>query len=365
MIALGLLALVVVAILLAVTATRVRSSTNGTDVSRSNRLAPTPAISLQRWVEAGLLDDAQARAIAEFESAQRSLQRPARLSPAIEALAYVGGVLLTIGTGMLVGRFWDDMGTIAHLAIVGTAAVLAGAVGGLVGEDDAVTWRLRGFLWTLSAGGAGAFVGLFVFEVLDRIGEPVAFAAAATITVVSAGLWGLRDRPLQHVSTFIALVVSIGVLIAWIDGVNPAAWIGLAFWVLGMLWAAASWRLIVPPAVIGFPLGVTLTLIGAGVVGVRYDWLGPIIGLATATAWTAIGIGVNEVFALAPGLVGTFVFLPWALGRYFGESLGAPIIVMLSGAVLLAIVAVLWRRRAEGTRIGDLWGGHLGGIAPR
>lgn len=363
MIALGLLALVMLAMLLAVAATRARNGNNGIGAPRPSTPASAVEISLRRWVAAGLLDETQALAITNFESDRRAARTPPRLSPAIEALAYVGGVLLTVGTGMLVGRFWDDMGTAAHLAIVGAAAVVAGVVGGLVGEDDPVTWRLRGFLWTLSAGGAGAFAGLFVFEVLDRIGEPVAFATAATIAVVSAAMWRRRDRPLQHVATFIALVVSTGVLIAWIDDVNPAAWIGLAFWILGAAWATASWRLIVPPAAIGFPLGVALTLVGAGVIGGRYDWLGPLVGLATATAWTAIGIGVNEVLALGPGLVGTFVFLPWTLGRFFGESLGAPIIVMLSGAVLLVIVAVLWRRRTNGARIGDLWGGHLGGIA--
>lgn len=368
MISLGLLALVMLAMVLAVAATRARSSTNGADgtgARRSITSASADEISLRRWVAAGLLDEAEADAIIDFEADRRAARTPPRLSPAIEALAYVGGVLLTVGTGMLVGRFWDDMGTVAHLAIVGVAALVAGVVGEVVGEDDAVTWRLRGFLWTLSAGGAGAFAGLFVFEVLDRIGEPVAFATAATIAIVSAALWRLRDRPLQHVTTFAALVVSTGVLIAWFDDVNPAAWIGLAFWILGMVWAVASWRLVVPPAVVGFPLGVVLTLVGAGVIGGRYDWLGPIVGLATATAWTAIGIGVNEVLALAPGLVGTFVFLPWTLGRFFGESLGAPVIVMVSGAVLLVIVVVLWRRRSTSARLGDLWSGHLGGIVHR
>lgn len=363
-ISLALLAVVVLLIVIvAYTSSRARNGADDIGAAATGRAVPFRHSDVRRWVQEGLLSEEQALAIDRYESTRNGEIAAPRLSPAIEALAYVGGAMLAVGAAMLIGRFWDDMNAAAHLAVVGIPAAATGVVGAIVGEAEPVAMRLRGFLWTLSAIGSGAFAGLFVFEVFDRTGEPVAFATATTAAVVSAAFWSLRDRPLQHVVTFVGLVVAIGVGIAWIDSTEPSAWIGLAFWSLGALWAVAAWRRWVPPAMIGFPLGVALTLIGSGVVGNRYDWLAPILGLVTAAGWTAIGIGVNEVLALAPGVIGIFVFLPWTLGRFFGESLGVPVIVMLSGALLLAVVVVLWRRRSEGAQIGDLWGGHLNDIA--
>ncbi|MBU3701146.1 MAG: DUF2157 domain-containing protein, partial [Acidimicrobiia bacterium] len=102
MIALGLLALVMLAMVLAVAATRARTGTNGIGTQTSRAPASAVEISLRRWVAAGLLDESQASAITAFESDRRAARTPPRLSPAIEAMAYVGGLLLTVGTGMLV-----------------------------------------------------------------------------------------------------------------------------------------------------------------------------------------------------------------------------------------------------------------------
>jgi hypothetical protein len=61
---------------------------------------------LQRWVEAGLITDDQARAITAYEQAQLAARPKPRVSPAIEASRTSGGVLCR-GAGMLVGQFWD------------------------------------------------------------------------------------------------------------------------------------------------------------------------------------------------------------------------------------------------------------------
>ena len=366
MIALGLLVVIAVLITLIIYA-----STRPQGRAGEVTITTTPSddagvfrdIGMRRWVDAGLLTEEQARAIEQFEATRRTPAESPRVSPAIEALAYVGGALLAVGAGMLISRFWEDMGNAAHLGIVGVAAAGTGVIGTVVGEAEPVARRLRGFLWALSAVGLGAFAGLFMFGVFDRTGEPVAFATAAATAVLSGLYWRLRDRPLQHALTFVALVVTTGVGIGLITSANPSAWIGLTFWMLGALWAFAAWQRKLPPEIIGFALGAILTLVGAGITGNRYDWLAPLLGLATAAAWTATGVGMNEVLALVPGVIGIFIYLPWTLGRFFGESLGAPVIVMLSGALLLGIVVILWRRRSQGAQIGDLWGGHFSGVA--
>jgi hypothetical protein len=347
---------VVVVFLVAYRASRRDSSQ---DTTRLEAPGSVRGVGLQRWLDAGLISDEQARAIAAFEEARVAARPKPRVSPAIEALAYIGGVLLAVGAGMLVAQSWDRLGTGGHLGVLAVAAAVSGVVGAAVGESDPAAWRLRGFLWALSAVGMGAVAGLFVFEVLDVSGEPVALAAAGTGAVASGGYWQLRDRPLQHVLAFVGLAVSVGVAIAWAGGSGTqAGFIGLALWLVGGAWAWLAWQCRVPPAIVGLPLGVALTLVASGIVGPQVEWLAPLLGLATAGVWVGAGLVRSEPLVLAPGLVGVFVFLPWTLGYFFGDRLGAPAIAMISGSLLLGVVVLLLRRgRGFGARGG--WGRHF------
>jgi hypothetical protein len=358
MVVLALL-VVVVAVVFVVAYSSSRHRPSG-DEARVAAPVEVRGAGLQRWVAAGLIADDQARAITAFEQAQATARPKPRVSPAIEALAYVGGVLLAVGAAMLVGQSWDRLGTGGHLAVLGAAAVLTGVVGGVAGESDPVTWRLRGFLWALSSVAVSAAVGVFVFEVPDPGGQAVALSAAASGAIASAAYWQLRERPLQHVITFVGIAVSVGVAIFWIGGAGTNAAIGFALWLLGGLWAGLAWQRRIPPAMVGFPLGVAATLVASGIVTGQIEWLAPLLGLATASAWVGIGIATSEPLAMAPGVLGVFVYLPWTLGYFFGESLGAPAIAMLAGALLLAVVVLLVRRgRGHGPSGVAGWGRHL------
>ena len=340
------------------------SSQRSREVRPTDLSAPPEvrAAGVQRWVDAGIITTEQAEAITSLEQDRQPAKPTPVVAPAVEALAYVGGVLLSVGAGMVVARVWDQLGTGGHLAVFGAAAALAGAVGVLVGEAEPVAWRLRGFLWALSSGGIAAVAGLTAYEVLDASGQPVALAAAGVGGLSSLAYWQLRDRPMQQLLTFIGLAVSLGVTISWIGGSATAAAIGAALWALGAMWAWQAWAGRLRPALVGFPLGVILTLIASGIVGGQVEWLAPLLGLATAGGWVAIGTIRSEPAALAPGVAGVFVYLPWAIGYFFGSSLGAPTIVMLSGAVLLGVVALLVRRGRNGTSHHG-WGGHFRPLA--
>lgn len=311
---------------------------------------------LERWVGAGLVSEEQARAIDAYEQSQLDARPLPRVSPAIEALAYVGGVLVAVGAAMLVGQVWDDLGVGGRIGVLAAAAVLTGVVGSVVGESDPVTWRLRGFLSALSTAGTVGAAGLFAFEVLDLSGAPVALVGAGVGTVVTGAYWQLRDRPIQHLLTFVGLAVATGTGIAWAGG--GGAIIGLALWLLGGGWAWLAWRHRIPPAIVGFPLGAALTLVACGFVGSQVEWLAPLLGLATAVAWVGAGVARDESVVLAPGVVGVFMYLPWTLGYFFGDTYGAPAVAMLSGSVLLGVVVLLVRRSRQGG--GAAGGGRVG-----
>ena len=306
----------------------------------------------EAWVAAGIITTEQAEAIAAFDTAPHGVpeavpsevpHRPrGRISPAVEALAYVGGILLAVGSGMLVGRAWHGLGTAGHLGVAAAVGALAAGVGAAVGESDTVTWRLRGFLWAIAGGAAAAFGGLTAAEVADVTGPPVALSAGGLAALVAAGLWWGCDRPLQHLETFVGTALALGAGIAWAGG--HGALIGLALWVLGVSWAGLAWQERLAPAIIGFPVGVLTSMVACAVVAGQLPWLAPLAGLATALGWVSLGVAEDEVVALAPGVLGIFVFLPWTLARFFGDRLGAPVVAMLSGALLLAAIGILVRR---------------------
>jgi hypothetical protein len=363
MIALALLVLMLLAVLvIASSSSRHRA---GRQATASDAPAEVRGAGLRRWIEAGIITEEQADAITAYEAAiPQGGPRP-RISPALEALAYVGGVLVTVGAGMLVSQFWDQLGSGGRLAVLGVAAVLTGVVGAVVGETDPVTWRLRGFLWALSSAGIAAVAGLFAYEVLDVSGEPVALAAAGLGAISSGTYWSLKERPLQHLLAFVGLATSIGVGIAWISPGDAGLATGLTLWVLGATWAWLAWRGWVPPALIGFLAGAVLTLLSSSIAGSELEWLAPVLGLATATCWVALGVARDELLSLGPGLLGVFVFLPWTMGYFFGETVGAPVIAMVSGAALLVIVVVLFRRgQGRGTGAGSTRGPHFHRVAP-
>src|ERR1051325_11034348 len=77
--------------------------------------------SLQKWVEAQLIDPQQAESIRAFES----VQAPARRArwPVIVALAF-GGIMLAAGVLLFVSAHWDELSPFQRMAL------LVGAVGG-------------------------------------------------------------------------------------------------------------------------------------------------------------------------------------------------------------------------------------------
>lgn len=296
---------------------------------------------LRRWADAGLISEEQAGAIAAYERAAAA-HPPPRVSRAIEALAYVSGVLLAVGAGMLVARYWDALGPGGRIGVLAFAAAATGAVGIVVGEADPVTRRLRGFLWVLSTAGTAGAAGIVAAQVLDLRAAPVALATAGAGAVHSASCWAARDRPLQHALTFGGLAVAAGAAVAWAGGGGTV--IGAVLWALGIAWVRLARLDRVPPARAGILLGVALTLVACVIVGEQAEWLAPLAGLATAAAWVVVGVVTSEPTALAPGVLGVFVFLPWTIGYFFGETYGAPAVAMASGAALLAVVLVLVRR---------------------
>lgn len=311
---------------------------------------PAPVIGmLDRAVEQGVISRETADAIVANE--QRHLvaeaaerPSPARSIPALtEAIGYVAASLLMIGMVVLVGTYWLDLQTWSQLAILGAVTVaffVAGAV--LRDEAEPVIWRLRGFVRLLSTGALAGFVGVLTADALEWDGEPVALAIGVTVAVYSAAMWQLQDRPAQHLTTMAGLLIGIGGLMAWLDGQGA---VGLSVLALGALWLALAERRLLAPSIVAEALGLMACLVGPAITAGSWECAAPVIGLAVTVTLIVIGSVLRRFVVTGAGVVGLFVYVPYTLGRFFGETIGAPAILLVTGAMLLVVMFVLLRAR--------------------
>jgi hypothetical protein len=339
-----ILLLFVAVVVIVALAARSRSGTRPDD-----RLAAV----LRRAVSTGTITDEQADAMLRAEAASAAApstapgEAPTRMPPVLEVLGYLGGILAMVGASTLVARFWDDLATWSRVAILGAVAV-AFTVAGLVirDEEEPVLWRLRGFLLMLATGGVAGFTGLLLVDALDVTGPEVGVAVGGAAAVHAGFLWWRQDRPAQHATCLGGLIAALASGLVW-AGAGPGT-VGLALWGLGVLWLVASYRQLLPPALVGVTLGAALPLVGAAVVSGDTQRPGVLLGLATAAALVAAGVRLEEFLVTGIGVVGTFIYLPVAVNVFFGGTIGVPALMFASGLVLLALTVLLVRRRGGG-----------------
>lgn len=232
---------------------------------------------LEWWCDEGLISDDQARQILAKEHEWEAAVAPVaaapsppgrRLSPIVEGLGYIGGILTLVGVVLLIARYWTDMSAPARLALgIGSAAVML--VGGLlIHESEPALVRLRWTLWTLSTVAAAVTVAVTMADAIDDVrGSLVALVVSGVVAVENGLLWAGRSRPIQQALFLLALPVVTGSAVFSIIGDDPpSAPIGAVVAVTGVaiLVAGATGRTTYPSLTDGIGtaaivVGVTLT----------------------------------------------------------------------------------------------------------
>ncbi len=272
-----------------------------------------------------------------------------RISLVTEALAYVGAILVLAGGGAAVAQRWDDLGAWAHVSVFAGAAAFFLVVGGLLfAVHDAAVQRLVGVLWFLSSVGVGVAAGIAAYEVYDVPDERGLLWIGGATAVYSGGLWLVRRRALQNAALFGGLALTvIGVILA-VDADPPTVVPALALWLLGVGWALLGWRRYVEPLWVSLPLGVLLALVAPAVAVYDYGWMYA-IAIATAAAVMTLSVPLHNTPLLGVGTVGMFGYVTATVVRYFGDSLGVPAALAITGVVIL-VLAVVTARLARLTR---------------
>ncbi len=125
----------------------------------------------------------------------------------------------------------------------------------------------------------------------------------------------------------------------------PESAFGMALAGLGAFWVLLTWAGIFEPRRASFALGSVGLLLVAFPEGGELPW--PLIGLVAGLGLMALSVALSETVLLGLGVAGLFVYIPLTIFELFGESLGVPVALLITGLVLLGVVVVTVRLRSQ------------------
>ncbi|MFK4084956.1 DUF2157 domain-containing protein [Kribbella sp. NPDC020789] len=305
---------------------------------------------LDRWVGTGVITEEQAaRMRADLrESRLARAGSPSRQgSLAIEALGYLGSVLVVVASVLLASRYWYNFSTLSHLALVGGAAI-ALAVGGFAvpARLGPPAVRLRAVLRLAATVATAGFLGLLGDEVLTWHDEDLALLVFGGTTVCATALWWRLRTVVQLAAVFVGLAGTAATAAAQLDG-SPDLLPGLGIWGVGALWFVLGWGTVISPRWAALILGALGLMIGSGMTMATDG--GVVLALVTVAALVTLALLAKDLLMLGLGAWGALQILPMAVNRWFPSELAAAVVLLVAGLLLVLIaVWVAHRRRDAG-----------------
>ncbi|HET6666344.1 MAG TPA: DUF2157 domain-containing protein [Intrasporangium sp.] len=310
---------------------------------------------LSRGVAEGIITSQQAdglRALTAGEAPPTPPTPPTRPaeqpSLVVEALGYLGGIIVLVGAILVASQFWPELGDGGQLAIVLGAAVALLVAGAAVPSSLGATGtRLRAVLWALSVVALTGALGKFFYDVLDFSGPGVDATAvpplmAALATAYALVLWFWRPSVLQ-----LAVAAAGSAFTAGLTGVAFDLRFGAvaaSVLAVGAIWIALGWSGVVRPARPAVVIGSLIAFVGGQLVAV--GGYGPIWGLLAAAGLVGLALYRRDLLILGIGSVGVLISLPVVVYDWFPSVAAAAVSLIVVG-VLLVVAALYTARRTS------------------
>jgi uncharacterized membrane protein len=299
---------------------------------------------LDRWVGAGLIDPGTAEAIEQYEE-RRSSERG--IGRGMEAMAYLGSALVLIAVSLLAIEFWDEIEPWGRLALSAGATTILVGVGWLLGrsEEPAVD-RAQAFAWFLAPFGVALTVTVAATDLADLDSQDVFLYVASISFVAAVLLWWFRKSVLQVIAMGLGAYATVIASIARIDSAPDWAF-GLSFAAVGAAWLFLTWIGALRPRRTSYAIaGIGLLLVSFPE-ALEMPW--PLVGLVAGVALMGVSVLLEENVLLGLGVVGLFVYIPMTIFELFGETIGVPFALLITGLVLLGVVlgTLRLRKRTE------------------
>ncbi|MCL4243414.1 MAG: DUF2157 domain-containing protein [Dehalococcoidia bacterium] len=308
---------------------------------------------LERWLEAGVIHDTAAERIRAFERDRPSRPAPASERPgAIEALLYLGVVVVSVGVFALIEQRWPDLDSWARVMAIGVPALLALALGaGLHTSKEPGLDRAGQLAWFVSVALFAGSVAVILNE-FEPAGLTFEDDAGGLLTVMSAAaglaliLWVVSPAHPQVVAlgaSLFALGQAVG---NWPDEFNEVL-AGMLIFGFGVAGLALTEAGMFSPRFSGRLIFATLCVAGPYEAGFTDNGMVfELMVFAVGGALIALGVLRASFTFLAVGVIASFVGLVTFIFEHFEDRLGAPVALMISGGALIAGVLLLARFRS-------------------
>lgn len=303
---------------------------------------------LDVWVAREIISSDQADAIRAHEATEAPSHSVAR-----EVLAYLGAVLVGVAGFILVGQSWENIGEIARIVLSLTAGAVLAGTGFALGSTDQPAMRRAGQVaLLLAAAPIGYAIGMIADAIVsdEELSVLAGFSGALAFSIACYA----RYRSwAQHTALFLSALGTTIALGSLVEG-DAGSWvIGSGVVALGVGWLIASVGDRLEPKVLGEVWGIVALGIGSIIIVAS---LGSTDGegLAAMVLWIAvsialIGIGVarDQVVLLVGGVLGLLIYIPWLVTEVLGGGVGAPVALLVSGALLIGTAVHLSRRSSQ------------------
>lgn len=253
--------------------------------------------------------------------------------PVQEFLAFVGVI---VAAGTFVAGVANDGVAGVTVWLLGAAALALGITGAtrtpILPHVVGAVAMLAGSFLTVSEGQGGGLLfvtgtaaGLALLAALPQLTLGV---AKRVVLLVVAGLGAVQGIP--------------PMLVYFARDAGLAT--GLATWMVGAVLMAVGARRLLRAPIIAETLGGLAMIGGAAITAAQWPSFAPLFGLATALGLLVIGMLPGRVLSSLLGAVGLLVNVPWTIARFFPGEGRAPLLILVSGAVILVVAVLLARQ---------------------
>jgi hypothetical protein len=300
---------------------------------------------LQRWREAGLIDEAAVARIEAFEAAT-AVRAKSERPGVIEALIYLGLAVIGVGAAVLSASNWEHLESWARIIVLAVPGVLGLAAGQVMRASEQPGYRRGGHMaWVVAAALLTAAAAVSAAEA-GWEEESVNMAAGLTATTIAIALWMVAPSYPQIVGLAGGLFLfSIAVGANSIDHemlfgagiLTLFGGAGLALVELNLLTPKLAGQVLAGIAFAGgaFYAGLDDTVPG---------WV-QVVTFVAGGALIALSIRRSVLLYMAFGVGAVFLGLIATILRHVDDPTMASLLLMLIGVLLIAGVLLLARLR--------------------